>query len=260
MVPSRPMKPAAVLAGWIITAVALALPAPLHAQDDASVSSASGFALGRPRVFLGGHLGLFAPRADSDLYDMITRELTLDKSDFRAAAVGGDFGIPFASHFAAVVSLGYSRSTSRSESRDFIESNGDPITQTTRLSQVPLTVTLRYYPRKLGETVGSFAWIPTRLNPYLGAGAGILHYDFSQYGRFVDRNTLDIFDADLKSSGLTDTEHVAAGMDISLTPRVFVNGEARYSWAGADLSGDFTGFQPIDLGGFRLLGGVYFRF
>ena len=88
MIPSRPMKLAAVLAGWIITAAALALPAPLHAQDDASASSPSGFALGRPRVFLGGHLGLFAPRADSDLYDMITRELTLDKSDFRAATVG----------------------------------------------------------------------------------------------------------------------------------------------------------------------------
>lgn len=260
MISRRSMRAAAVLA-CLMTAVAIPgfLP-PLHAEDDPSGPSASGFALGQPRIFLGGHIGVLAPRADSDLYDMITQELTLSRSDFRAATVGGDFGILFASHFAAVASLEYARSTTRSESRDFIESNGDPIVQTTRLSQVPVTVTLRYYPRKMGETVGSFAWVPTRLNPYLGAGVGILHYEFSQSGRFVDRNTLDIFDANLKSSGMTDTEHVAAGMDISLTPRVFVNGEARYSWAGADLSGDFTGFQPIDLGGFRLLGGVYFRF
>jgi hypothetical protein len=191
---------------------------------------------------------------------MITRELTLQKSDFRAATFGGDLGIPIRSHFATILSFEYSRSTTNSESRDFVESNGDPIAQITRLTQVPITATLRYYPRKMGETAGSYAWMPTRLNPYLGAGVGILHYSVSQSGRFVDRQNLNIFDDSLKSEGFTDTEHLVGGIDISLTPRIFVNAEGRYSWASGGLSNDFTGFQPIDLSGFRLLGGIYFRF
>jgi opacity protein-like surface antigen len=228
--------------------------------------------LRKPLVFVGGHIGFFLPRAgtgsepgcearkDCDIYDMITRELTLSRGDFRSVAFGGDLGIPIGSHFAAVIGLEYSRSTTNSESRDYVEDNGDPIAQTTRMSQTPLTVTLRYYPRNMGESVGSYAWMPTRLNPYIGGGVGILHFAFAQYGRFVDKNSLSIFSEEFKSSGFTATEHLAGGMDVSLTPRMFVNGEARYSWANAKLSNDFTGFKPMDLAGFRLLGGLYFRF
>jgi outer membrane protein W len=233
---------------------------PLLAEDGLDSSSGSGFSLRQPRAFIGAHIGFSIPSANSDLFDKITSELTLKKSDFRAASFGGDLGVPIRQHFATVFSFEYSRATTNSESRDFIEDNGDPITQTTRLTQVPITVTLRYYPRKMGETAGSYAWIPTRLNPYIGAGVGFLHYSFTQFGRFVDRQTLNIFDATFKSRGFTDTEHLVGGIDISLSPRIFVNAEGRYSWASGDLSNDFAGFHPVDLSGFRLLGGIYFRF
>ena len=228
----------------------------------AQVRSSSDFSPRKPVIFVGGHIGYNIPKAGSDLYDMITRELTLEKSDFRAAAFGGDFGVPIASNFAIVGSFDYFSSKTKSESRDFLENNGDPIEQTTQLSQFPITATLRYYPGKTGETVGSYAWIPTRLNPYIGGGGGALHYEFTQFGRFVDKSTptLDIFRMALGSKGWTPTVHIAGGMDINLTHRIFVNGEARYSWARADLSNDFTGFDPIDLSGLRILGGVYFRF
>jgi len=121
-------------------------------------------------------------------------------------------------------------------------------------------MTLRYYPGKTGEYVGSYAWIQTRLNPYIGAGGGALGYNLSQSGRFVDKTNLNIFSMALNSDGWTPTMHIAGGMDINLTPRIFVNGEARYSWARSDLSNDFTGFAPIDLSGVRILGGIYFRF
>jgi len=113
----------------------------------------------------------------------------------------------------------------------------------------------------MGETAGSYAWIPTRFNPYVGGGIGVLHYSFSQSGRFVNSTSLIIFDATLKSDGFTNTEHIVGGIDINLSPRIFVNAEGRYSWASADLSqDDFPGFHPIDLAGVRLLGGIYFRF
>ena len=226
----------------------------------AQVRSSSDFNPRKPKVFVGGHIGLSAPKAGSDVYDMMTRELTLEKSDFRAVAFGGDFGVPISSLFSVVAGFEYSRSTPKTESRDYIESNGDPIVQTTQFRLLPITMTFRYYPGKTGEYVGSYAWIPTRLNPYIGVGGGALGYNLRQSGRFVDKTSLNIFSMALKSNGWTPTMHVAGGMDINLTPRIFVNGEARYSWARADLSNDFTGFDPIDLSGIRILGGIYFRF
>lgn len=230
----------------------------LQAED--SQDNPSGFRVDAPRIFLGGHMGLNMPRAGSDLFDMITRELTLSKSDFRSPSFGFDFGVPFHPHLATVFSLDYARSTPHSESRDFVEDNGDPITQVTRFSQMPVTVSLRYYPIKMGETAGSYAWVPTRLLPYIGGGIGFLRYSFSQTGSFVDRETLIIFEDDLRSHGIAWTHHVFGGADISLSPLVFLNGEVRYSWADAGLSADFKGFQPIDLAGLKIQGGIYFRF
>ena len=241
--------------GIMLFAVFLANTA-AHAQ----VSSSSDFNPRKPKAFAGVHIGFNIPKAGSDLYDMVTRELTLEKSDFRAAGFGGEFGVPIASHFAVVADFEYSRSKTKSESRDYVESNGDPIEQTTEFSQIPITVTVRYYPKKTGEFVGNYAWIPTRMNPYIGAGGGALGYNFKQTGRFVDTSTMNIFSSTLESKGWTSTAHIAGGIDINLTPRIFVNGEARYSWAHADLSKDFTRFDPIDLSGARILGGIYFRF
>ena len=226
----------------------------------AQVSSSSDFNPRKPKAFAGGRIGFNIPKAGSDLYDMVTSELTLKKSDFRAAVFGGEFGIPVSSHFAVVAGFEYSSSRTKSESRHFVEDNGDPIEQTTQLSQFPITATLRYYPVKTGEFVGSFAWIPTRLNPYIGGGGGALGYSFNQSGRFVDKSNMNIFSTTLKSDDWTPTAHIAGGIDINLTPRIFVNGEARYSWASATLSNAFTGFDPIDLSGVRILGGIYFRF
>jgi len=241
---------------YVILAISFA-PA-LHAED--SENGPSGFRVHAPKIFLGGHLGLNMPRADSDIFDMITRELTLAKIDFRSPSFGFDFGVPFHPNFATVFSFDYARSTNNSESRGFIEDNGDPITQNTRFSQVPLTISLRYYPIKMGETIGSYAWVPTRILPYIGGGIGFLRYSLSQTGTFVDGETLIIFEDDLRSHGNTWTHHAFGGVDVNLSPSVFVNGEVRYSWADAALSDDFKGFHPIDLAGLKLQGGLYFRF
>ena len=226
----------------------------------AQVSSSSDFNPRKPKIFMGGHIGFSMPKADSDVYDMMIRELTLEKSDFRATGFGLQFGVPIASHFAVVAGFEYSRSKNKSEFRDYVEDNGDPIEQTTEFRQIPIAITVRYYPVKTGEFVGNYAWIPTRLNPYIGGGGGALGYKLSQSGRFVDKSNMHIFSTTLKNNDWTPTAHIAGGIDINLTPRIFVNGEARYSWARADLSNDFTGFDPINLSGVRILGGIYFRF
>jgi hypothetical protein len=248
---------------WFVLFLAAILPAscaiPLEAEE--SQERSSGFSVRAPRVFIGGHAGLNVPRARSDLFTMITRELTLGRGDFRAPIVGFDIGIPFHSHYAAIFSIEYGRTSPMSESRNYlVEDTGDPIRQTSRLSQLPVTSTLRYYPRQMGETIGSYAWIPRRILPYIAGGGGVIYYSFSQWGDFVNNKTLDIISGRLKSDGFAATGHVAAGMDIGITPGIFANVETRYSWAKADLSSDFSGFQPIDLRGLRVIGGIYFRF
>jgi hypothetical protein len=220
----------------------------------------SDFMIGRPGYFVGVHAGMNFPRAESDLFQMVTRELTLEKSDFRNPPIGFDLGVTLQDHLVLVFSGEYGRKSKKSEFRDFVEDNGQPITQTTTFRLFPVTATLRYYPMKLGETVGSYAWIPRRVLPYVGGGGGFIHYTFNQAGDFVDTKTLDIFYASLGSSGWTAMPVVVSGIDIGLTPAVFVNVEARYSWAKTDLSRDFGGFKPIDLAGLRVSGGINVRF
>jgi hypothetical protein len=231
---------------------------PLRAED--SSNGGSDISIQKPRIFVGGHLGLNFPNASSDIFHMVTRELTLEKSDFRQTMGGFDVGVPFHPHFAAVFSFDYGRTSPYSESRDFVDEFGDPITQKTTFSLMPITGTLRFYPRKMGETVGSYAYVPTRVLPYVGGGFGVVHYDFEQTGSFVDRETLNIFSASFESDGTPWTTHVVTGVDIGLSSRIFANVEARYSWAEADLSEDFIGFEPIDLSGLRVVAGIYFRF
>jgi hypothetical protein len=41
---------------------------------------------------------------------------------------------------------------------------------------------------------------------------------------------------------------------------LFASVEGRYSWAAADLDRDFTGFEPLDLSGFKFTAGINFLF
>lgn len=246
----------------ILFAIILA-PLALHAgASDAEPTQdrPSDFMIHKPGYFLGAHAGMNFPRAESDLFQMVTRELTLEKSDFRNPLIGFDLGVTLQDHFALVFSGEYGRKNKKSEFRDFVEDNGRPITQETNFRLFTATATLRYYPLKMGETVGSYAWIPRRVLPYLGGGGGFTHYTFSQTGDFVDMQTFDIFYASLKSNGSVPTLFAVSGVDFGLTPAVFINVEARYSFAKADLSRDFSGFDPIDLNNLRVSGGINIRF
>jgi hypothetical protein len=248
---------------------------PLPAREQ--YGSSPGFTLKKPSRFLiGAHFGMNMPQAKGDLFSLLTNTLTLQKSDFRAPDFGFDVGIPFRSRVAIIAGFDYNRFTRDSEFRHFVESNGNPIVQTTRFSQFSFVGTIRYYLLETGESVGSYAWIPARVSPYLAAGGGIIHYNLSQYGDFVDQSTYNIFSDHYFSGASSLAKHLAAGFDIAITPRVVATVEGRYSWAGAgissgkdggapdyrfpkDPSGNSQG-SPVDLGGLKLIGGIYFRY
>ena len=47
-----------------------------------------------------------------------------------------------------------------------------------------------------------------------------------------------------------------AGASISVTRRLFLSLETRYAWANSPLSGDFVGFDNIDLNGLQSTVGI----
>jgi outer membrane protein W len=222
--------------------------------------SPAGFNIGKTRMWIGAHAGMNFPNAASDLFARVTRDLILEKSDFQSPLFSFDFGVPFQSHFAAVFAVEYSKASPASEFRHYVDENGNSIVQTTRFSQLPITGTFRYYPFKTGESVGSYVWMPARFSPYIAAGGGLLRYNFSQEGSFVDSNTLNIFEHSFESSGIAPAAHLAGGFDINISKRFFANFEARYVFSHKHLSQDFTSFKPIDLWGLRTSGGFGIRF
>ena len=72
--------------------------------------------------------------------------------------------------------------------------------------------------------------------------------------------TLEIFSADLKSSGWTVTGYLGGGVDINITKHAYLTADIRYSLAEADLEQDFVGFGPLDLDGWRASIGLQWRF
>jgi len=220
----------------------------------------SGFTFGQPSGWIGVKGGWLLARADSDIFEFNAENLTLSDGDFDAPLFGVDVGWAINDRVDAVFGLEYSQTSPRSEFRDFVDFFGAPITQETRLQQVPLTASLRVYLVDRGRQVGNYAWVPSAVAPYVGAGAGILWWKYEQFGDFVDFFDFTIFTEHFATDGLTATAHVFGGAGINLSPRISLDVEARYSWADGELAPAFVGFEPIDLAGLRTTAGVSFRF
>lgn len=226
----------------------------------AATAQEADFLFKRPTVTLGLRLGYAVPRADSEIFDFTREQLTLDKRDFNALAVGGEVSVRVTDRLDAALGLGFEWSETRSEFREFVGTDDLPIEQDTRFTRVPITVGVKAYLLERGRRISRLAWIPARWAPYVGAGGGLVWYRFEQTGEFVDFETLDIFFDEFESQGVSPLAYLAAGSDFSLGPKWLLNGEARYSWASAEMDRDFVGFDDIDLNGFRATVGVSVRF
>jgi hypothetical protein len=218
------------------------------------------FRFGAPKGFIGFRIGKYFPRAHSDIYNMLTTQLTLKKKDFRAWDFGIDGGVNLEKRVDLIFSMDYQRRSKDTEFRDYLDENDLPITQTTELQQLPLTGGIKFLPVPRGRKVGQYAWLPSSIVPYISAGAGVLWYKLEQNGDFVDDVTLEIFPARLKSSGWTPTAYAGGGVDIKITKYTYLILDLRYSWAKPELGRDFVSFNPMDLSGLRVAAGLQWHF
>jgi len=244
---------AALVAVGAVPARAQAVQPPVSMTQD--IPSAD-FLFGRPRVSLGLRAGLAVPREGSDIFEFVQEQLTIDKGAFRGLAFDADVGFALAERLDFVGGFAFTRKTVASEYRDLVDSDLLPIEQSSELRQNYLTASLRLALTPRGRAVGSFAWIPSRVTPYVGAGGGIVWWRFQQYGDFVDFEDFGIFTSTFVSQGTSPTGHLFGGADVKLSNRIFFAAEGRYVWASGTLDADFVGFEPIDLSGFRVSAGI----
>jgi hypothetical protein len=238
----------------------LALADPAAAQDRPLPRSAPDFLFDRPHASVTVRGSWLFTRGDSDWYDFVTDLLTIDTKDFNAPGFGLDVNVPLTSRLEAQGSFDVSRSSALSEYRNFVDNNRLPIQQTTTLREINLGGNIRYLLMDRGQQVSRLVWVPRRIVPFVGGGAGAFNYRLQQVGDFIDFQDSSVFGDTFVSQGWAPSAQLFGGVDVRVFKRVYVTVDGRYLWAADDLERDFIGFDPIDLAGFRLSGGVNFNF
>jgi hypothetical protein len=255
------------LAGCCL-ALLLVLPSPASAQPDDQSGQAvraqsipsPDFFLGRPRASLGMRGNWFLASAGSDIFDFVTEHLTLERSSFNTPTFGAELGINVTPRIDLVFGLDVGKSSTLSEYRAFVDNNHLPIEQTTEMKEFSTFATVRYSLVPKGRSISRLAWIPRTVTPYVGAGAGLLNYEFFQTGDFVDFQTSRVFTDVFRSSGWAPSTHIVGGADVQVYKHLFMSFEAKYLWSSADLEQKFVDFAPIDLSGVRFGAGIHLVF
>jgi hypothetical protein len=227
---------------------------PAHAQR-----GGDGFVFRRPEGSIAFRIGYDHALAGSDIFGFTTSQLTLGKSAFSSFALAVEAALWVTPQVDIALGVGYAGSDRASEFRGYLDNNNLPIQQSTAFTRVPVSVSVRYHFRPSGRAIGTLAWVPTPLVPYVGFGVGREWYAFRQEGDFIDFSTLAVFPDRYSSTGWTEEVHAVAGAALSLNTRFALTGELRYTWARAPMNGDFVGFQKIDLSGVSLTTGLAFR-
>jgi hypothetical protein len=233
-----------------VPAIAFALIAAI-APSASAQSVGDGYLFHPPNAVITISAGFARANAGSDLFSDVTQNLTVDRGDFDSFALGADISVPIARQVELMLSAGVSRSSKRSEYRDFVDTDDLPIEQTTTFQRIPLTVNVKFDLMPSGRSIGRLAWIPNRVVPYVGGGVGAMRYRFAQDGDFVDfQNGNSVFPASIVSEGWSLVGQGLAGLEVNLTPRFGVVLDGRYLFAKGDPGADLSGFDKIDLSGF----------
>ncbi len=226
------------------------------------------FLFGQPRGIVGLSTGLLRA-SGGGVFDWIRDDLVLgvdangefipigerayDTVLFRFAG-----GFSLGPRVDLVIDVAPANRTFASEYEKF-EENGRPITQSTRVWQVPINASVRYWVLPRGRSIGRLAWVPSTLAFHVGAGGGTRWYRFEQIGDFIDFSDFSISSDRLRSQGWALSRHVSAGVSVRLTRRLFAVAELRRVWSRTVASATYN-FDDVDLNGVQMTGGVEFVF
>lgn len=221
--------------------------------------SASVFAAAQPALAqqtLNVNLGYFTlrgedARVDNDIINTERTFLAFDVADFDGPTVGAEWLVPLGEYIEAGAGASFSRRTVPSVYADLIDRDGSEIEQDLRLRLVPAAFTFRVLPTGQSSTV----------QPYFGAGLGVIGWRYSETGEFVDPSDR-IFREQYSASGTATGPIVLGGLRVA-GDSASAGFEVRYQSADAPLDSDFSTFTPdarIDLGGWTYQATVGYRF
>lgn len=210
-------------------------------------------ARGAEADMLSVRLGANIPRADSDIWEQNKFETFFERDDL----VGGVFGVAFDLFLTPRLSVsfavhGYDERTTTEDS-EFVDPDGFAILRDISLELTPVEASLKFLP----------AGRHTRIIPYVGGGVGLYFWKYRESGEFVFDRFGDPFigAATFESSGQDVGFHGLFGLQIPAGRHWSVDLEARVFRVEGDLGRDFDPlFEPIDLSGWMLLGGVSYWF
>jgi hypothetical protein len=199
-------------------------------------------------------LGYFAPlgedaRVPGDVINANRTFLVFEVDEFGGPSIGGEWLVGLGQFVEAGAGVSFSRRTVPSVYQSFVDSDGTEIDQDLRLRLVPLAFTVRVLP--FGQS--------SPVQPYVGAGLGIINWRYSETGEFVDFGAGNqIFRDSFVATG-SETGPIVLGGIRFAGDSASAGGEIRYQKADAPLSSDFAG-RSIDLGGWTYNFTVGFRF
>ena len=102
------------------------------------------FLFGEPTGTIGVRSGWVFASANSDLFTFVQDELTISRHDFDAPAIGMDVDFVMTPRASVVFGVDFSKSSTNSEYREFVDDRRLPITQTTDLREINISGSLKH--------------------------------------------------------------------------------------------------------------------
>jgi opacity protein-like surface antigen len=250
-----------VLKGWLMVGCGAAVMAAVLAPEPASAQIVRVGTGGDTRQAIGFNLGYFSVKGEDgrvdndgfgdDVWFNDLDSLLFDIKDFNGATFGAEWLFAVTENLEVGAGIDYYQRTVPSIYRSLVDIDGTEIEQDLKLRQVPISATVRFLP--LGRNAA--------VQPYIGAGVGIINWRYSETGEFVDFNN-DIFRDSFEASGSEVGPVILGGVRFPVSDIWLIGGEIRWHSAKGDTGGIDEGFlgDTIDLGGLAAKFAIHFRF
>lgn len=185
-------------------------------------------------------IGQFTPDGDSRYWMDKEFDFFGTADDFQDTGLAVDYLRFLGPRLGLLVSGSFYNAEKRQSYRDFVLDGGGEIEHNTQLDTSSFTAGLLLHLTRRSAPVV----------PYVGAGGGFYLYRLSEDGDFIDfDNDLEVFNARFETEGETFGWYYQAGLEVPVSNRWSVIGDARWQHAEDELSDDFDGLGKLDLGG-----------
>ena len=200
----------------------------------------------------------------SDIYDFVTDQFTIEKSDFNTGSFAAELGFSVTPRLDIIGRHGFQR---HEHSRPTIATEEDncrteslPIQQITELEQMNLSASAKFSLLPRGRSDQPPGVDPEHVCPVCRRRRRLRQIQLPPERRFRRLRRSPHLHRHVPSEGWTPTFHVLGGTDIQVYAPPDAVVRSAILVAARRPGQDFIDFEPIDLGGFRFGAGIHFAF